>query len=125
MVLFETKKMEKYFVDSKSYLFWKTSSSDQVTNSNKCRLQAAATVTRRFPKYILSTIILLCVVGERGVANGFEQFPTKTPSVSPTSLPSQQPSYSKQDIENFLVFQFDDLSMFCSCCSSDKYKRGD
>lgn len=40
------------------------------------------------------------------------QFPTRTPSVSPSSLPSDRPSYSKQDIENFLVFQFDDLSIF-------------
>lgn len=74
-MLFETEKMEKYLANSESSLCGKTIS-DQFTNHNRCQSEAATTVNRRclrfLPKYILAIVVILCVVGERGLVNGFE-----------------------------------------------------
>ena len=76
MKLFETEKTEKYLANPESSLLGKTVLSDQSTNHNRCQSDTATTAKRRClrfsPKYILATVVLLCVVGERGLANGFE-----------------------------------------------------
>ena len=74
-MLFEFEKMEKYLTNPESSLLGKTSS-DQSTNHNRCQSEAATTITRRClrfsPKYVLIAVVILCVIGERGLVNGFE-----------------------------------------------------
>ena len=76
MALFEFEKMEKYLTNPESSLYGKTLS-DQFTNHNRCQSEAATIPTRRclrfLPKYILAAVVILCLIGERGLANGFEQ----------------------------------------------------
>mmetsp|Transcript_14731 Transcript_14731/g.22005 ORF Transcript_14731/g.22005 Transcript_14731/m.22005 type:complete len:699 (-) Transcript_14731:31-2127(-) len=45
--------------------------------------------------------------------------PTQSPTKSPTASPSAKPSYSRQNLEFFLLFQFDDLNEFSGKASTE------